>query len=434
MTTNSHFARTPRVIIEAMKNVSSLREVEAILLSYAPNRMYVADYKLERVRLLHEHIGNPQDNLKVIHVTGTSGKTSTAYFVRALLESTGVRVGLTVSPHIKTTCERVQVHGGPLPESAFVSYFNKFYALVEGFEPRPTYFELMTAFAYWVFEKEKVDYAVVEVGLGGRYDATNVVSRNDKVCIINSIGYDHTEIFGDTLIAIANEKAGIIQEGNKVFTVEQEDEARVVIENQANEKHADLTVVTPVLNPDSDVPVFQQHNFQLALAATRYVAGRDGLRLPDDAESLVRSIAVPGRYETYTIGDKTVVLDGAHNPQKLGALLEVLTHRHKEPAVVIAGLSEAPTKKIVECVHLLSNFAARVFYTTFAVQRDVTRYSVQLDVFSGLKREQDEMIEEPKDALERALQGDEKLVVVTGSLYLVSIVRPFVRERAGLSE
>lgn len=275
---------------------------------------------------------------------------------------------------------------------------------------------------------------MVEVGLGGRYDATNVVSRNDKVCIINSIGYDHTEIFGDTLIAIANEKAGIIQEGNKVFTVEQEDEARVVIENQANEKHADLTVVTPVLNPDSDVPVFQQHNFQLALAATRYVAGRDGLRLPDDAESLVRSIAVPGRYETYTIGDKTVVLDGAHNPQKLGALLEVLTHRHKEPAVVIAGLSEAPTKKIVECVHLLSNFAARVFYTTFAVQRDVTRYSVQLDVFSGLKREQDEMIEEPKDALERALQGDEKLVVVTGSLYLVSIVRPFVRERAGLSE
>ena len=434
MTTNSHFARTPSVIIESMKNVSSLGEVEAILLSYAPNRMYVADYKLERVRLLHERIGNPQDNLKVVHVTGTSGKTSTAYFVRALLESTGAKVGLTVSPHIKTTCERIQVNGGPLSESAFVSYFNEFYALVEGLEPRPTYFELMTAFAYWVFEKEKVDYAVVEVGLGGRYDATNIVSRNDKVCIINSIGYDHTEIFGDSLTAIANEKAGIIQESNKVFTVPQDEEARVVIEKQASEKHADVMVITPTLDHASEVPVFQQHNFQLALAAARYVAKRDGLKLPDTVDLLVNATAVPGRYETYTIGEKTVVLDGAHNPQKLEALIDVLSHTYKEPAVVIAGLSEAPTKKVVECVRLLSNFATRVLYTTFAVQRDVTRYSVRLDVFSGLKREQDEMIEKPSDALERALQADEKLVVVTGSLYLVSIVRPFVRERAGLSD
>jgi dihydrofolate synthase/folylpolyglutamate synthase len=417
-----------------MKNFETLGEIEDVLASYAPSRMTDAVYSLERVSKLLSHIGNPQDMLKIIHIAGTSGKTSTTYFIRSILEAAGKKVGLTASPHIESIRERVQIYGGPISEEEFIRYFNDFYALVLDSDSNTTYFEIMTAFAYWVFNKEQVDYAVIEVGLGGRFDATNTVNRPDKVCVINSIGFDHTDILGDTLAEIANEKAGIIQGFNRVFTVPQEGEVRVVIENEACKKHADLTVITPTLDPSSEVPVFQQHNFQLALAAARYVADRDALQLPDTVEALGRSIAVPGRYETYSIGEKTVVLDGAHNPQKLGALIDVLAHRYKEPAVVVAGLSEAPTKKVVECVRLLSNFAARVLYTTFAVQRDVTRYSVRLDAFSDFKRAQDETIEQPKDALERALLGDERLIVVTGSLYLVSIVRPFVRERAGLSD
>lgn len=393
-----------------------------------------ADYKLERVRLLHEHVGNPQNDLKILHITGTSGKTSTAYYARALLESTRATVGLTVSPHIKTTCERIQIHGAPISESLFVDYFNEFYPLVADFQPRPTYFELMTAFSYWVFKRENVEYAVIEVGLGGKYDATNVAAREDKVCIINSIGYDHTEILGDSLAAIAGEKAGIIKEKNVVFTVPQEEEARVVLEAEAEKRHARLSVIHPVLDHQSPIPLFQQQNFQLALAAVRYVAERDGSQLPDNVESIGEQVSVPGRYESYTVNGKTIVLDGAHNPQKLEALIEVLTERHLQPAVVVAGLSEAPPKKVLECVRLLSDFSVKTLYTTFSVQRDVTRYSVRLEMFSELKREQDELIEKPEDALRSALQGGQNVIVVTGSLYLVSIVRPFVRRLAGLPE
>lgn len=417
-----------------MKKTTSLSEVEEILLSHAPNRMNGADYKLERVRLLHEHVGNPQNDLKILHITGTSGKTSTAYYARALLESTGATVGLTVSPHIKTTCERIQIHGAPISESLFVDYFNEFYPLVADFQPRPTYFELMTAFSYWVFKRENVEYAVIEVGLGGKYDATNVAGREDKVCIINSIGYDHTEILGDSLAAIAGEKAGIIKEKNVVFTVPQEEEARVVLEAEAEKRRARLSVIHPVLDHQSPVPLFQQQNFQLALAAVRYVAERDGLQLPDNVESIGEQVSVPGRYENYTVNGKTIVLDGAHNPQKLRALIDVLTERHLQPAIVVAGLSEAPQTKVLECVRLLSDFSVKTLYTTFSVQRDVTRYSVRLETFSELKREQDELVEKPEEALQNALQSGQEVIVVTGSLYLVSIVRPFVRRLAGLPE
>lgn len=417
-----------------MRKITTLAEVESELLSYAPNRMYSADYQLERIRALMERIGNPQDELEVIHITGTSGKTSTAYYVRAILEEAGAKTGLTVSPHIKTLCERIQIGGEPVSEADFVTYFNEFYPLVFRFEPRPTYFELMTALAYWVFRKVKVDYAVIEVGLGGRFDATNVVSRGDKVCVINSIGYDHTEIFGESLTAIASEKAGIIQQRNEVFTVQQDDEARVVLEAEAQKKHAKVTVVRPVINHASTIPVFQQQNFQLALAAVRYVAGRDSLTLSADVENIVEQVTIPGRFETYKIGEKTIILDGAHNPQKLEALLGTLRKKNMQPAVVVAGISEAPEAKVAKCVRLLSEFSDKSVYTTFTVQRDVTRHSVGPEVLRKLKRESDELITSPEDALNEALRCEEPYIVVTGSLYLVSILRPVVQRLARLSE
>lgn len=417
-----------------MRIFASVTEIEAELAQYAPSRMSNAVYNLDRITKLLRHLSNPQNKLRVLHVTGTSGKTSTSYFLRSILEASGKKVGLTVSPHITTIRERLQLNGDSISEVLFIRYFNQFYPQVFSFEPHPTYFELMTAFVYWVFEKEKVQYAVIEVGLGGRYDATNTVSRDDKVCVINSIGYDHTEILGGTLTTIAGEKAGIIQKNNKVFTVPQDDEARVVLENEVKQQHADMTVVHPALNSQLSTPLFQQHNFQLALAAARFVADRDGMKLPKNVESLVDRVLVPGRYETYLLGDKTVILDGAHNPQKLSALIDVLTNRHMQPAIVVAGLSEAPGTKVIQCVKLLSGFSAKTLYTTFTVQRDVTRHSVQLEVFSEIKREQDELVEKPEEALQKALQNDETVIVLTGSLYLVSILRPMVRRLAGLSD
>lgn len=417
-----------------MRNFRILQEVEAELLSRAPNRMLKADYKLERVRLLAERVGNPQNELKVVHVTGTSGKTSTAYYMRALLEATGASVGLTVSPHIKTTCERIQIGGKPISEELFVQYFNEFFPLVDGLEPRPTYFELMTVFAYWVFKKEQLEYAVVEVGLGGRFDATNIVNRADKVCIINSIGYDHTEILGETLTAIAGEKAGITQEENAVFTVPQEPEAQSVLEAEAQKKHAHLNRVSPAIDQTSSVPPFQQHNFALARAAVEYIVRRDDLKLPTGFERLMDDVVVPGRFELYTIGAKTVVLDGAHNPQKLAALVEALAPRKLQPALVVMALSEAPEKKIAQCIGLVESFAERVIYTTFAVQRDVLRYSVRLEKITEIVSKDSLFINEPTEAFAEAMRANEPFIIITGSLYLVSLLRPLVQREATLSD
>jgi dihydrofolate synthase/folylpolyglutamate synthase len=251
------------------------------------------------------------------------------------------------------------------------------------------------------------------------------------VSVINSIGYDHTEIFGDTLTEIANEKAGIIQENNAVFTVKQDDEARVVIEAEVAKKHASLTTIHPKIDSSSTVPPFQQQNFTLALAATEYIACRDNLAVPPEAAQIINQVTVPGRFEVYKLSSKTILLDGAHNPQKLEALTDVLRQRNMQPAVVVAAFSEAPEKKVAECIRLLSSYAERTIYTTFTVKRDVTRRSVGLDRLSKLVNSRDEYIEEPAAALDKALSGDEHYVIVTGSLYLVSMLRPLLQQRAG---
>src|SRR5574344_2950696 len=199
-----------------MKTFHTELDVETELLLYAPSQLYGGDMQLDRMKLLMEYLGNPQDDLKVIHVAGTSGKTSTTYYIRALLQASSLKTGLTISPHIATIRERIQINGELVEEDSFVDYFNEFYDGVQGFDPKPTFFELVTAFAYWVFKKEKVDYAIIETGLGGRLDATNVVERTDKVSIITPIGFDHTDILGNTLKSIAGEKAEIIQPGSKV--------------------------------------------------------------------------------------------------------------------------------------------------------------------------------------------------------------------------
>lgn len=404
-----------------MKKFVTQKDVEEELLAHAPLKMMPADYKLTRPKILLETLGNPQDQLKVIHVAGTSGKTSTAYYVRGLLEVAGKRTGLTVSPHISSITERLQIDGEPMPEEKFVAYFEEFYAQVADVTPRPTFFELLTAFAYWVFAKEQVDYAVVEVGLGGRYDATNVVTRRDKVSVISSIGYDHTEILGETLTEIAGEKVGIIGEACAVFTVQQDPEAMRVIEAESSKQQADLHVVTPGYDAAISAPIYQQQNFSLALSAVQYVAARDGFRL-QGTEIVLEDTVVPGRFELYQINGKTLLLDGAHNPQKLRALLADLQAKHIQPAAFVVAFSEAPEKKLRECIQLVTEFADSVRYTEFVIQRDVLRRSADV----GMQP----FFASPEDALRDALSSQAPFVVVTGSLYLVATLRPFVQQLA----
>ena len=156
---------------------------------------YAAEYKLDAMQAFMEYLGNPQDKVQVIHVAGTSGKTSTCYYIAALLHGAGYKVGHTVSPHVDEINERVQINLEPLPETQFCEALSEFSDLVAGFDQQLSYFEVMVALAYWYFAKVGVDYAVIEVGLGGRIDGTNVVTRGDKISVITNIGFDHTKIF-----------------------------------------------------------------------------------------------------------------------------------------------------------------------------------------------------------------------------------------------
>lgn len=416
--------------------LTSLNDATEFLLKYSPKKLSGHTYTLERMKLLMERLGNPQNKLNIIHVAGTSGKTSTSYYIRALLETHGQKTGLTSSPHISSITERVQVRGGPLDDKTFLSYLNEFLEIIAAWpDIEPTYFELLTAFAFWVFEKEHVDYAVIEVGLGGLLDATNVVST-PKVCVITPIGLDHTEILGDTVELIAAQKAGIITKGSIVFSAPQVPPVLEVINSVAARCAADIHTVTLSVDVKSLTPLFQQANFELARQVVDHIRTRDDLsQLPQANVMACITKTPPGRFEIYHIGDKTIILDGAHNPQKLEAFVRSLRLRYTEPIAWLVGFIAAPNSKISACVEQIINPHDVYTVTEFSIGQDIKgRRSVVatevLDLFRAKGVERVFFEVDAHIALRKVLKMKQRTVVVSGSLYLVAILRQAVIDLA----
>ena len=191
---------------------------------------------LSNTLALDEHLGHPHKNFKTIHVAGTNGKGSCSHTLAAILQSMGMKVGLYTSPHIVDFRERIRVNGECLSEQYVVDFVEQHRSF---FEPlHPSFFELTTAMAFRYFADQKVDIAVIEVGLGGRLDCTNIITP--ELSIITNISLDHTQFLGDTLAKIAGEKAGIIKEGVKVVIGEDVEETRPVFETKAKEKNAPI--------------------------------------------------------------------------------------------------------------------------------------------------------------------------------------------------
>lgn len=296
-----------------------------------------------------ELIGNPHEHLTIVHVAGTSGKGSTVALLSNVLISQGFRVGASFSPHIYNFLERIQIGDCPISETLFLHYFNRFFQALETMIQRgvePSYFELFTALQFFIFSEEKVDYAIIEVGMGGRLDPTNVPVKH-KIDIINAIGYDHTRFLGDTLVEIAGEKAGIIQEGNIVVALSQEDSINKVFIRKSESMDANLDLLEPQntvtniktmythtsfcyhdttgLNRTITISLlgdYQAINCALALSAVEKVASRDGWQI--DWKRLIKNLEnvhFVGRFEIVTLPHTLVILDGAHNGQKMSAFL-----------------------------------------------------------------------------------------------------------------
>ncbi|HEY8998703.1 MAG TPA: Mur ligase family protein [Candidatus Saccharimonadales bacterium] len=418
--------------------ITNFVDVRRALEPYIARTRVPGAYTLDRQTDLMTFLGNPQDKVHVVHVAGTSGKTSTAYYAAALLTQAGYKTGLTVSPHVDEINERVQINLTPLNEKEFCEDLQTFIGLVEKSGIEPTYFELLVAFAFWEFERRGVEYAVVEVGLGGLVDSTNVVTRKDKVCIITDLGLDHMHILGDTLGEIAAQKAGIIQLRNAVFCYEQSDEAMAPIRTRAKQMQAELrTLTSQTLSRAFDfLPLFQRRNFELSKTAVAFVLERDGKPPLTDAQLLAAAhTKVPARMETLEYKGKTIILDGAHNAQKLHALVASIMQRYpgKKAAALLAFASHG-AYRLETAAAELKPIVSHVVATSFhgPQTQDMRDQSVPPE----LVREACEhagitvvdVMPKVADAWEALLARPEPILLVAGSFYLMSYVRPLIHD------
>jgi dihydrofolate synthase / folylpolyglutamate synthase len=355
----------------------TLADVEAALAGRWPESQL--DPSLDRIRDLMTLLGDPQGAVPVILVAGTNGKTSTARMIDSVLRAFGLRVGRYTSPHLESVTERISLDGSPLPDEAFVQAYAEiepYLGLIDDRHPNPlSYFEVITAMAYSVFADAPVDVAVVEVGMGGTWDATNVADA--QVAVVTPIGLDHQAYLGDTVAEIAGEKAGIIAAGSVAVLAQQSLEAAEVLLRRTVEVDATvareglefgvasrrLAVGGQLLDLQGLGGLYdgvlltllgahQAHNAAVALAAVEAFLGGGAGRL--DVEAVREGFAAatsPGRLEVVRRGP-TVLIDAAHNPDGARTLAAALTddYAFDQLVGVVAVLSDKDARGLLEAL------------------------------------------------------------------------------------
>ena len=403
-------------------------------------------YGIDRMPPFLEALGNPQRRFPVLHVAGTNGKGSVCVMLEAILRASGRKTGLFTSPHLVRLGERVQVNRTLLSESEIVAYTAELKAAAERVseddpERHPTFFEFMTAMAFLHFAREKVDAAVVEVGLGGRLDSTNVVTP--AVSVITSVGLDHCEQLGDTLAKIAVEKAGIVKPGVPVVLGRLAPEAEGPVLEIARERGCRVYRVEEAFGTDlATYPRcalegdYQRMNAAAALLALRAVS--ESLPVsPEAVTTGLRTVSWNGRWQRLDAGGRRLIVDAAHNEEAarwLDRNLTVLRERTGRKPVVIAGsLGEDRARALFAVlarhaaeIHLLMPRQPRATPFSFmegclkgGFSGRVTRATVE-DLFPGA------------GLCAAGEPGD--TVVLTGSIYLIGEVMERLQPAPAVSE
>lgn len=326
---------------ESFSTESSMNYSELIQKLLQVNVSSGMKLELQNVQSLQQLLGFPDRAFKIIHVAGTNGKGSVCTKIASVLEHAGYRVGLYTSPHLSCFRERIRINGMMIPEDAVKSILSTLFHIVEKEHIPATFFELTTFLAFLYFAKENADVAVLETGLGGRLDATNIV--HPILSVITSISLDHVEILGSTREAITLEKAGIIKE--KVPVIIGPHVPYDIIQKIAQEKESLCTQVK------CHSTLFEEENNQIALTAINELAHL--FHLNSHAIEIGLKAKQPCRFERVA-GNPSIILDVAHNPNGIQHLFHMLNHAYpNQPIRLLFGLSK--NKDLKECIKLIAN-------------------------------------------------------------------------------
>lgn len=411
-------------------------------------------FDLRRVVLLLEQLDNPHLKAKTIHIAGSKGKGSTAAMIQAVLMQAGFRTALYTSPHLVELTERFRINRQDISPAELTSIITRLKPQVEHVNTEDRYgklttFEIMTAVAFEFFTQHRAEWQVIEVGLGGRLDATNVV--RSELAVITPINLEHTETLGDTLAEIAAEKAGIIKPGVAVVTAPQADEAMAAIKERCRQLKAPLHKSDPVSISDArfeknrqlfsfkgrsgdyDIALPLLGSYQLTNAATAITAletlAARGVQISEtDIETGLGSTRWPGRFQI--IRDQPLtILDGAHNPAAMRALAEAVSSflpERRQPAVLVIGASE--DKDIMSMAAILSPIFDNIIAANAKHPRsmDTSLINNAFIKYGKTVLTASDVAVALKTGME--LAGDSGLLCVTGSLFIVGEALKFFKQ------
>ncbi len=424
------------------------------------NKRFPGNLGLDRQKEILRLLDNPQDKIKTIHIAGTSGKGSTSFYLSSLLVGQGFNVGLTLSPHLLDIRERFQINNQLISQKDFVFYLNQIIPVIEKIKTtqfsNPTFFEILIALAFHIFYQKKVDYAVIETGLGGLMDGSNTINSSDKVVVLTKIGLDHTNVLGSNLTSIATQKAGIIHPYNPCFSISQKpivkkvfnqtasDNQTVInyIDHKKNITHihpqnftleydfsfADLHLQSIKLNT---IGLYQIDNSALALSVLQFLSSRDNFLLNKNSiHQTIFDCNFPGRVDLQKINHKYFIFDGAHNPQKMAALIKSIKLFLPDQKFTFL-LAFKQRKDFAKMIKMIIPIADQIILTKFKV---ISQDMIQLSqsnltlnqVFSSLNFSNFKYIADISKAFDYVKKTNTP-VVVTGSLYLLGEIYPLIK-------
>lgn len=314
--------------------------------------------KLDNIKAFTSLLNNPERTFKTIHVAGTNGKGSSSHMIASVLQEAGYKVGLYTSPHLKDFRERIKINGTEIPENEVVTFIEKHKTFLE--EHHLSFFEMTVGLAFDYFSKQKVDIAVIEVGLGGRHDSTNIISP--EISLITNISKDHMDILGDTLPKIAFEKAGIIKKNTPVIISEYDEETAFVFVEKANLENAPITFASDLkTNLKTDLQGFyQEKNIKGVIAVLNYLRNNSWKISEENIEkgllNVVKNTKLKGRWQTIAENPK-IVCDTGHNIAGISYVIEQISKQDFKNLHLVLGFVK---DKDVDAV--LSLFPKNAFY------------------------------------------------------------------------